>query len=76
MPKTGLSLFFDLQRAMKSILLDLNTVDMKVKDLERRYNPPKILPPPPPPKPVKRPPSPTRNYYPPGYTGQEQVEDA
>ena len=68
--KPKVSLFYELQSVMKSILMDLNAVDNQVKMIEMRFNPPKPIP-------VKRPvsqrPSPTRNYFPPGYTGQNQV---
>jgi len=67
-PKVGM--FFELQSIMRSILMDLNGIESKTKELEMRFNPkPFVMPPSPPKQPVKRAPSPTRNYFPPGYTG-------
>lgn len=77
-PKPKLSLFFELQSVLRQILMDLDGVGKQVNQLEMRYNPKPIEKPPPPapPSPPKRPisqqprqASPTRNYFPPGYTG-------
>ena len=54
---------------MRSILMDMNNVEKKVDEIEMRFNPkPYVAPPSPPKRPVSQRPSPTRNYFPPGYT--------
>ena len=64
---------------MRMILLDLDHVDKKVTDIEMRFNP---KPHTPQPQPVQiqiqqspRPPSPTRNYFPPGYQAAVHFND-
>lgn len=71
LPKPKVGMFFELQNIMRSILMDLNGIESKTKELEMRFNPKPFVMPPSPPKqpPVQRAPSPTRNYFPPGYTG-------
>ena len=77
--KPKLSVFFELQNVMKSILYDMEIVDKKVTEIEMRFNPKPIVvirPPSPPRRAVSQdPPESTRNYFPPGFTsGQMQPE--
>lgn len=46
--------------------MDLDVVGRKVNEIEMRFNPKPIVIPPPK-RPTSQRPSPTRNYFPPGY---------
>lgn len=62
--KPKMSLFFELQSVMRSILLDLDVVERTVTNLEMRFNPkPYVMPK----RPSSQKPSPTRNYFPPAF---------
>ena len=72
--KPKMSLFFELQQVMRSILMDLNTVDKNVSQLEMRFNHSKRIKPTPRPPPVPKRPisqSPTRHYNPPGHIAHQ-----
>ena len=71
--KPKVSVYYELQNIMRSILMDLNGVEKQVNMIEMRFNPKPLPVPEPPKRAVSQKPSPTRNYFPPGYPGANQV---
>lgn len=71
--KPSLGLYYELTNVLRNIIFDMGAVDKKVTELEMRWNPKPYVPPSP--SPMKRShsqkASPTRNYYPPGYMGNQ-----